>query len=122
MSDIIHPKESSENHHLHGSYRSYCIGFALSIALTLAAYFLVQTGLFGRKFLTLIIALLGILQTWVQLHFFLHIGQESQPRWNLMAFIYMAIIVFIIVGGSLWIMNNLDHRVMSMMMMDLKDQ
>lgn len=96
----------------HGTYRSYIIGFVLSIVLTLAAYFLVTEHVLAGW--TLIFAIIGlsIVQVLVQLLFFLHLGQEPKPYWNLISFLFMALVVGIIVAGSLWIMYNLDQRVM----------
>jgi hypothetical protein len=43
----------------------------------------------------------------------LHLGSESKPRWNRTALWFAAMVVTMIVFGSLWIMKNLsyDHQV-----------
>jgi cytochrome o ubiquinol oxidase operon protein cyoD len=46
----------------------------------------------------------------VQMIFFLHIGNEVKPRYNLIAFSSAMVVVFIVVFGSLWIMNNLNYH------------
>ena len=56
------------------------------------------------------IIFLAVVQLVVQLVFFLHLGRERQPRWNLLAFAFMAIVLLILVLGSLWIMNNLNYH------------
>lgn len=96
----------------HGSYLSYTIGFLLSIALTLAAYFLVVDKILTGS--TLIAAIMGlaVVQLFVQLAFFLHLGSESRPRWNLMVFGFAVLVVVIVVLGSIWIMENLDYNMM----------
>lgn len=90
--------------------KNYIAGFAFSIVLTIIPYYLV-TGdkLAGNK---LIFALLGyaVLQLFVQLYYFLHLGEESRPRWNLMTFSFMITAILIIVLGSLWIMNNINYN------------
>ena len=96
----------------HGSLISYCIGFLLSIVLTLAAYFLVVNELLQGGLLVAGLAILAIVQLLVQLIFFLHLGRESGRRWNLMMFLSMLLIVIIVVAGSLWIMHNLDYHMM----------
>jgi cytochrome o ubiquinol oxidase operon protein cyoD len=53
---------------------------------------------------------LAVVQLFVQLYFFLHMGDESKPRWNLMAFLFMLLVLVIVVFGSLWIMKNLDYH------------
>jgi cytochrome o ubiquinol oxidase operon protein cyoD len=45
----------------------------------------------------------------VQLHYFFHLGQESKPRWNLLMFLFMALVLVVVVFGSLWIMYSLEH-------------
>jgi cytochrome o ubiquinol oxidase subunit IV len=97
----------------HGSIWSYTIGFILSILLTLIAYFaVVNKSLAGNALIVFIIAL-AIVQLCVQLFFFLHLGSESKPRWKLLAFLFMLLVLFILVFGSLWIMNNLNYHSMS---------
>ena len=39
-------------------------------------------------------------------------GQEAKPRWETLIFCFMVLILLIIVIGSLWIMNDLNERVM----------
>lgn len=98
---------------VHGTYKSNVIGFILSIALTLAAYFLVTEQLLGNWMLNLALVFLGLTQVIFQLIFFLHLGDEPKPRWNFLAFLFMLSVVVILVAGSLWIMYNLDYRVMT---------
>ena len=100
--------------HPHGDIKSYTLGFILSIVLTFAAYLLVTREILHGWQLNLAILLLGIGQTWVQLKLFLHLGEEAWPKWNLLSFLFMALVVFIIVGGSVWIMAHLNERVMLM--------
>ncbi len=96
-----------------GSVASYSLGFALSIICTLAAYQLVVHGIFHGWGLVFAIVSLAVVQLLVQLLFFLHLGQESKPRWNLTVFAFMLIIVGILVIGSLWIMANLNYHGMT---------
>lgn len=91
---------------------SYVIGFILSIVLTLLAYILVVNHILEGALLVAVIVGLAIIQLFVQLFFFLHLGKESKPRWNLLMFSFALSVVIIIVFGSLWIMNNLDYNMM----------
>jgi cytochrome o ubiquinol oxidase operon protein cyoD len=91
------------------------IGFVLSVLCTLGAYALAMRGDFdGNTRLGLIIGL-GVLQTFFQLIFFFHLGVEEKPRWNVMMFLFMLLVVVLVIGGSIWIMNNLNYYVMPMM-------
>lgn len=103
--------------HPHGNYHSYLLGFGISIILTLIAFFLVYGQLLSGWYLNLAIVFLGLLQAWVQLDFFLHLGEEAKPQWNFFSFLFMIVVVFILVAGSLWIMYNLMDRTMPAMQM-----
>ena len=104
------------------SYSSipYVIGFALSIVFTLAAYFLVRYhGGSGHEVIShsaLIFAIVAfaIAQLVVQLVFFLHVGTKGESSWNTIAFMYTALLVVCLVGGSLWIMYHLEYNMMLM--------
>lgn len=96
-------------------FSSYVLGFVLSIVLTLAAYFLVVNELASYWGLIIAIFTLAIFQVLIQLLLFLHMGHEPKPRRNLLVFLFMAMVVVIIAGGSLWIMNNLNYNVMPQM-------
>jgi cytochrome o ubiquinol oxidase subunit IV len=102
-----------------GTVWTYSLGFILSLALTLTAYFAVKhhisTGhLFpSDKIMLAVLALLAAAQLGTQLVFFLHLNHESKPRWNLTVFAFMLMVLVIIVAGSLWIMNNLNYHMNS---------
>ncbi|MFZ1324193.1 MAG: cytochrome o ubiquinol oxidase subunit IV [Candidatus Saccharimonadales bacterium] len=91
------------------TYTQYISGFFLSINLTLAAYFIVTRGLLSSLAVAAII-ILALAQLFVQLYFFLHLGAEKGPRWQLGAFGFMALMVIILVLGTLWVMQNLDYN------------
>jgi len=95
-----------------GSIRSYSIGFGLAIIFTLAAFLTVTSGWFSQGAAIAIISLLAVVQLVVQLVFFLHLGRDK-VKWKASAFYTMLLILVLIVGGSLWIMYNLDYNMMS---------
>jgi cytochrome o ubiquinol oxidase operon protein cyoD len=102
----------------HGTLRTYVMGFVLSLALTLLAFFMVNKHVSSEHyelkhgFLIASVVMLAILQLLVQLTFFLHLDREKRPYWNLQVLALAVIVVGIVVGGSLWIMNNLDYHIM----------
>ena len=98
----------------HGSYKAYLIGFLSSIILTVISFLLVATEWLSGKPLIFTIVGLALLQAVFQLRFFLHLGQEAKPRWETLTFFLMLVLLLIIVLGSLWIMQDLDERVMNM--------
>lgn len=88
------------------------IGFVLSLVCTFAAYLIVSTGILRPKIYLGAVLILGILQTAFQFIFFFSLANEKNPRWNLILFFFMGLIVFIVVGGSVWIMQNLNYHMM----------
>ena len=89
------------------TYKSYIIGFILSLALTLAAYFAV----INQVPVTLwVITGLALIQFLVQLIFFLHLGQGPDGHWNLVALISTFGAVVVLILGTLWIMSNLSYN------------
>jgi len=96
----------------HGNLKSYVIGFLLSLVLTLMSYCSVVYDLLSGWVLIGAISFFAVVQAVVQLFLFLHLGAESKPRWHLMTFLFMVLVIGIIVFGSLWIMANLDYRTM----------
>jgi len=91
---------------------NYVIGFILSLLLTGTAYLAVTNQLFASGTLIAVIIGLAIAQVLVQLFFFLHLGHETKPRWKLVTLLFMLVVLFILVFGSLWIMQNLDYNMM----------
>lgn len=92
-------------------------GFILSVGLTIAAFFLVEFSLLGAKALLFAIFGLATLQAAVQLLCFLQLGIEAKPRWNLHLFLFGLLLMILVVVGSIWIMANLDYRMMPDMQM-----
>lgn len=91
----------------------YTLGFVGSVALTLAAYlFVTQSSVNGSQLLWAITGL-AIIQLFVQMICFLHLGEEDRPRWRTWAFIAMTGALLLIVFGSIWIMNNLEYHMMN---------
>lgn len=115
MSSDLSLKETQKE--WHGTLKSYLAGFTASLFLTAASFLLVAAKLLPDQALAYTVALLGLLQAVVQLRFFLHVGKEAKPRWELFIFYFMALVLLIIVLGSLWIMYDLNTRVMSNMEM-----
>lgn len=97
------------------SFKPLIWGFFLSLMLILISYFATTSTSFlkGRGVISIIIGC-ALFQALVQLLFFLHLGIESKPRWNLMTFLFLLLVIVVLVGGSLWIMHNLDYNMMPM--------
>lgn len=94
------------------SLAMYTIGFVGSLALTLTAYLLVTNDVFSGWTTAAIIVGLALVQCAVQLAFFLHLAQEERPRWRLYTMIFMLAIFIVVVFGSIWVMYDLNDRMM----------
>ena len=111
MSEELSLKEIKKE--WHGTLKSYVIGFITSILLTAASFYVVSTRFLSGQFLIYTIIAMALIQAIVQLLFFLHVGQEAKPRWETLVFYFMVMVLIIISIGSLWIMYDLNDRVMS---------
>jgi cytochrome o ubiquinol oxidase operon protein cyoD len=95
-----------------GSFRSYGTGFILAVILTVVAFGAVMSGAFSRLALWFVIFGAAILQILVHLHYFLHLDDSSAMRWNVLALVFTVLILVLFIGGTLWIMSNMDYRMM----------
>jgi cytochrome o ubiquinol oxidase operon protein cyoD len=98
----------------HGTTRSYVVGFLLSLVLTLVAYSLVVGHVMSGNALVAAILGFAVLQMIVQIVFFLHLGREPKPHWNLAFFVATVGLIFVVVGGSMVIMHNLHYNMAPM--------
>ena len=94
----------------HGSRKSYIVGFLLAIALTVVPFGLVMSHSVAGT--PTVIAVFALAQIVVHIVYFLHVNRSEEQRWNLMALLFTAIVVGIILGGSIWIMHNLYINMM----------
>lgn len=101
-----------DHHHSPARYISNIIGFVLSIATTLMAYFFVVNEVWPKETLIIVVMAIAVVQLMVQLVFFLHLGRGN--RWKVWTFVFALLVVLIVVIGSLWIMHNLDYNMMQM--------
>jgi cytochrome o ubiquinol oxidase subunit IV len=90
----------------------YIKGFVFALVLTGIPFGLVVAGLLPRFATLVVIAILALVQVVVHLRYFLHIDLKSTPRDNLLALAFAAVLICIMIGGTLWIMLDLDARMM----------
>ena len=114
---------------------TYLTGFVFALLLTLLAFGLVivgkgcslepidkALGIFScseviagkmpRHLIIVGVIVLAILQISVHLRYFLHLSFGSPQNWNLLAILFALFIIIIIVGGTLWIMNDLNGHML----------
>jgi len=90
----------------------YIKGFVFALVLTGIPFGLVVAGLLPRFATLVVIAILALVQVVVHLRYFLHIDLQSTSRDNLLALAFAAVLICIMIGGTLWIMLDLDARMM----------
>lgn len=120
MSADAHNEHAVDHHgahhdteaHDHGSFRSYMIGFLLSVVLTAIPFWLVMTGVLAPQTTGLIITAFAVVQIVVHMIFFLHMNHKSEGGWNMLALIFTIVIVVIAVTGSVWVMYHLNTNMM----------
>lgn len=105
---------STEKPSLKPLYRSYIIGFILSLVITAAAFSVaaaqVKSGTHDTGLIAGILVAFAIIQLVIQLLYFFHLGSEAKPRLNTVSFLFMLMVVGIIAFGSIWIMNHLNYN------------
>lgn len=90
--------------------KRYLVGFALALVLTIIPFALVATGALPHTSTFIAIAVAAVAQILVHLRFFLHLGFSTTPRETLLALAFACVLIFIMIGGSLWIMFDLHQR------------
>jgi cytochrome o ubiquinol oxidase subunit IV len=92
----------------------YVVGLGLAILLTITSFFIAGTDLVWQPSIPVALVVLAVAQMGVHLVFFLHITTGRDNTNNVMALAFGVLIVVLVVGGSLWIMANLNHNMMPM--------
>jgi cytochrome o ubiquinol oxidase operon protein cyoD len=103
------PDESSGRYVLNSN-----LGLGFSIVLTVAAFWAVGTHLIWGPAVPVALIVLAIAQMGVHLVFFLHVTTGPDNTNNVLALAFGVLVVFLIVAGSIWIMNHLNHNMMPM--------
>ena len=88
----------------------YAIGLALAILLTATSFFVAGTDLVWQPSIPVALVVLAIAQMGVHLVFFLHITTGPDNTNNILALAFGLLIVFLVVVGSIWIMDNMNHN------------
>lgn len=92
--------------------RSYAIGFGLALVLTCAAFASVRWPTFDSTTTLLVVLGLALVQILVHFRFFLHISLRKSARDDLQLILFSALIVILMVSGTLVILFNLRARMM----------
>ena len=96
----------------HATVKGYLIGFVLAVILTAIPFKMVMDGGYSHQTVLVTVMALAVVQIVVHLIYFLHLDSSSEQRWNVMALAFTALILLIVVAGSLWIMHNMNANMM----------
>ncbi len=93
--------------------KPYAVGIVLALVLTAVPFGLVATRALEPAPTLAVIAVLGIVQIAVHLRYFLHLDLPPSSHPEPLVLAFAAILMVIMIGGSLWIMFDLHDRMMS---------
>jgi len=92
--------------------RAYIVGLVLAILLSVFSFYLVYAESFSAKTIFIGLSISAFVQIIVHLRFFLHLDLQKKNRWSLYVLLFTALLIFIFIGGSIWIMSTLSMRMM----------
>lgn len=95
-----------------GDIRSYAIGYGLALALTGVAFAIVRWPSFSTTMTFAIVLGFAFVQIVVHFGFFLHISLRKSARDDLQLILFSALIVIMMVAGTLVVLLNLQQRMM----------
>jgi cytochrome o ubiquinol oxidase operon protein cyoD len=95
-------------------FRGYLLGLALATLLTVASFLLPTPHLVWAPAIPVALIVFAIAQMGVHLVFFLHLTTSPDNTNNVLALAFGVLIVVLVLGGTLWIMANLNHNMMPM--------
>ena len=116
-----HAAHGHDDHHghddgPHSTFSGYMIGFFLSIILTAIPFAVVMGDVFDNRNTTVaVIAFFAVVQIIVHMVYFLHMNARSEGGWNLLALVFTAVLVVIVLAGSLWVMYHMNTNMMPTM-------
>jgi cytochrome o ubiquinol oxidase subunit IV len=113
-SDLAPGDEPADGREIAEGIRGYLIGLALATLITIVAFFVSQTTLVWQPSIPIALVVLAVAQMGVHLVFFLHITTGAESLNNVLALAFGLLIVFLLLVGSLWIMSNLNHNMVTM--------
>ena len=90
--------------------RPYMVGVVLAVMLTAIPFGLVAARTLQPIQIFVAIGAAAITQVFVHLRYFMHLDLKPLSQNKLIALCFAAVVLLILVGGSLWIMFDLNYR------------
>jgi cytochrome o ubiquinol oxidase operon protein cyoD len=88
----------------------YSVGLGLALFLTFVSFYLVHTKLVWAPSIPVALCVLAVAQMGVHLVFFIHLTSGPDNTNNVMALAFGVLIVFLVIGGSLFIMSHMNQN------------
>lgn len=108
-----HMQASDDHSAYHASVRGYLTGFLLSAVLTAIPFWLVMTKALPTSGMTALVVLgFAAVQIVVHMVYFLHMNTRVEGGWSMLALLFTAVLVLIMLAGSIWVMYNLNTNMM----------
>ncbi len=97
----------------HVNAGEYATGFILSVILTAIPFWLVMGKVLPTPTITSLVILgFAMVQVVVHMVYFLHMNPKSEGGWNLIALIFTAVLLIIVLVGTLWVMHHMNTNMM----------
>ena len=89
--------------------KGYLIGFFTSLILTVIPFYYTYDPFFSKGVTYAILFGCAVVQVFVHFIYFLHMETHTnEGRWNIVALLFSAVVVLILIVGSIWVMWNLN--------------
>jgi cytochrome o ubiquinol oxidase operon protein cyoD len=93
--------------------KGYIIGFVASLILTVIPFYYAATQSLPVGTTYAVLFGCAVVQVIVHFVYFLHMEVRTEDGiWNVVSLVFAAVVVLIVIGGSLWIMWNLNINMM----------
>ena len=108
-----HSNASDDNSGYHASVKGYLTGFFLSVVLTAIPFWLVMGKVLPTSGITALVILgFAMVQIVVHMVYFLHMNTQVEGGWSMLALLFTAVLVLIMLSGSIWVMYHLNTNMM----------
>jgi cytochrome o ubiquinol oxidase operon protein cyoD len=98
----------------HATVKGYVVGFLLSVVLTAIPFWLVMAKVLPPGTTVFVILGFAAAQMLVHMVYFLHLNAKVESGWSLLALLFTAVLVFILLAGSIWVMYHMNTNMMPM--------
>jgi cytochrome o ubiquinol oxidase operon protein cyoD len=112
-----HTHQEHSDSEPHSTLKGYLTGFILAVVLTGIPFWMVMGNVLGSPATTgLVIMGFAVAQVVVHMIYFLHMNTKMEKGWSLLALLFTALLLGIMLSGSIWVMYHLNHNMMPGMM------